>query len=151
VGPTAFVEVLAPLRLRAARLAAGLAVGYLHDDVATTSGSGGPTHLVINQLPVLALVRYPLPHLARPEIAVEAGAGLSMARTVIEAAPADVSATAHALALDLGVEAAVPLKLGRIVAGLRYLWISLGRTSHDDDVQGNSAGLLCDLGYRLSF
>jgi hypothetical protein len=43
------------------------------------------------------------------------------------------------------------LKPGRLVFGLRYLWSRLGRTSHGDEVTGNSAGLIGDIGYRMTF
>ena len=150
-GPAAFIEGLLPVRVRGVRFGAGLALGYMHQDISVGVSSGSSARLAIDQLPILALLRYPLPRLAHPEIALEAAAGLSLARTIIDAPSAEVDAGAHALALGLGAEATLPLRAGRIVAGLRYLWISLGRTSHDDQVQGNSAGLLGDVGYRISF
>jgi hypothetical protein len=150
-GPAAFIEGLMPLRVRGVRVGAGLALGYLHQDISVAVASSTSARLTIDQLPILALLRYPLPRLAHPEITLEAAAGLSLARTIITTSSSEIDAGAHALALGGGVEAALPLHSGRIVAGLRYLWISLGSTSHDDQVQGNSAGLLADVGYRISF
>jgi hypothetical protein len=98
-------------------------------------------------------VRLPAP--PRLELSLDAGAGASFATAHITAQPgpgaANVDATARALALQGGVEAAFPLNPGRLVVGLRYLWISLGRTSHGDDLTGNSAGLLGDVGYRMTW
>jgi hypothetical protein len=152
VGPAIFVEAAIPARLRGARFTAGVALGYMHEAATLPLSVGGPAHLTIDQLPILAVLRYPLPHLARPEIAIEAAGGLSVARTFITSgAPADVQAGAQGLAAEIGAEAALPFKPGRLVAGLRYMWISLGSTSHADQLEGNSAGLLADVGYRVSF
>jgi hypothetical protein len=158
VGPAAFFEALMPVRVRGVAFTAGFAIGYLRDDVSTSasaSGGGVAAHLVADQVPLLALARYRLPSLARPEISFDAAAGLTLASTRLMAAPGpgsfDVEAGAHALALLGGAEAAFPLPPGRVVLGLRYLWISLGETSHGDRLQGNSAGLVADLGYRMAF
>ena len=50
-----------------------------------------------------------------------------------------------------GPTSALPLKPGRLVFGLRYLWSELGRTSQGDEITGNSAGLIGDIGYRMTF
>jgi hypothetical protein len=152
VGPAIFVEGLVPVRLHGARFSAGVALGYMHEGASLPLSGGGAAHLTIDQLPILALLRYPLPRLTRPEIAIEAAVGMSVARTFITSgAPADVQAGAQGVAGEIGAEAALPFRPGRLVAGLRYLWISLGRTSHADELEGNSAGLLADVGYRISF
>jgi hypothetical protein len=44
-----------------------------------------------------------------------------------------------------------PLRPGWLTIGIRYLWIDLGRTSAGDRIDGNSAGLLADLGYKMTF
>jgi hypothetical protein len=62
-----------------------------------------------------------------------------------------VEATARAFCWQAGVETAFPLQPGRLLVGVRYLRIALGRTSHGDDLAGNSAGLVADVGYRLSW
>jgi len=49
------------------------------------------------------------------------------------------------------MDAGVRLRPGRLVFGLRYLWCELGRTSQGDDIAGNSAGLIGDIGYRMTF
>ena len=43
------------------------------------------------------------------------------------------------------------LRPGWLGIGVRYLWIDLGRTSSGDVVSGNSAGLVADLGYKITF
>ena len=58
---------------------------------------------------------------------------------------------AYAPAVQAGVETAFLVGPGRLVVGARYLWIELGKTSHGDELRGNSAGLLVDLGYRMTW
>ena len=65
VGPTAFVEGLAPLPVRRVHLSAGFSAGYLRGDV-TTGGVNrtGTARLETNQFPLLAVARVgvSLPH-----------------------------------------------------------------------------------------
>jgi hypothetical protein len=154
-GPALFVEALAPVQIRKLRFTGGLAVGYLRDDVAAT-GDAVSARLQADQVPVLAIGRYRLPVPLRPEVAIEAGAGISLARTRIvtttgPSAPPPVEAMAYAPAVQAGVETAFLVGPGRLVVGARYLWIELGKTSHGDELRGNSAGLLVDLGYRMTW
>jgi len=157
-GPAAFIEAITPVHVRGVRLGVGLTAGYLRDDIAATAAdpSGGSTvRLVVDQLPVMVMARYRLPQLARPELSFDAGAGLSFARTQITTPPGTdppmVEATARAFCWQAGIETAFPLQPGRLLVGARYLRIALGRTSHGDDLSGNSAGLVADVGYRLSW
>jgi hypothetical protein len=156
-GPAAFVEALTPVRLGPVRFAAGLTAGYLRDDIASvapTDTGDVPTRLVVDQLPVLALARYRLQRMSGPDLAVDAGLGLSFARAELTSPGTgfpDVVATARAVAWQVAAETAFPLRPGRLVVGVRYLWISLGRTSQGDVLSGNAAGILGDLGYRLVF
>ena len=156
VGPTAFVEGLAPLSVRRVHLAAGFSAGYLRGDV---TGGGvnhtGTARLETNQFPLLAVMRVglPLPHAL--EIAAEANLGWSWGWTRVTASPAGTTmidnATVGALAIGAGGEMTYPLKPGWLAIGLRYLRIDLGRTSAGDEINGNSAGLLADLGYKMTF
>jgi hypothetical protein len=59
--------------------------------------------------------------------------------------------SAQAPAVGGGADVALTLKPGRLVFGLRYLWSRLGRTSQGDEIAGNSAGLIGDIGYRMTF
>jgi hypothetical protein len=58
---------------------------------------------------------------------------------------------AYAPLVGGGAEGALPLKPGRLVLGVRYFWSRLGRTTQGDEIQGNSAGLIGDIGYRMTF
>ena len=63
----------------------------------------------------------------------------------------DVDGSAYAPVVGGGADIGLTLKPGRLVIGLRYLWSELGRTSQGDEITGNSAGLIGDIGYRMTF
>lgn len=155
-GPAAFVEALTPVGAPHLRVLAGLAVGYLRGDV-TVPGleKAGTARLETDQFPLLAVARasLSLPYLF--ELAGDVDVGWSWAWTQLTSSAAGASdvvvATADALALGAGLEIEYPLKPGWLALGLRYLWVDLGRTSEGDEVRGNSAGLIGDLGYKIAF
>ena len=156
-GPAAFLDAVRPLPGKWAPITVGLSLGYLHDDLTTRSlgGTDSPgARIQINQFPIMAVGRYRLP-LGAADVNLRAGLGVSLASTSLTPPPQEgaptVSASAQALAMEGGVEAAFPLPPGQLIVGLRYLWIEFDRTSHHDEIHGNSAGLVADLGYRLSF
>jgi hypothetical protein len=156
VGPAAFVEGLAPLRVPFVHLAAGFSAGYLRGDVTSGGVNGnGTARLETNQFPILAVARagFSLPHAL--EIAAEADLGWSWGWARVTASPAGAimidTAIVNAPALGGGGELTYPLKPGWLTIGIRYLRIDLGRTSAGDRINGNSAGLLADLGYKMTF
>jgi hypothetical protein len=152
-GPAAFGEVLVPFPRRTGRFAAGITAGYLRGDLTLAGANKTTSRLEINQVPILALARYRFGGTSAPQLSAGGGVGLSLAGTRLTPdltnTSAIVSASAWTVALQVDAEAAFPLRPGRLVVGARYLWIDLGRTSQGDYVQGNSAGLMGDLGYRL--
>jgi hypothetical protein len=154
-GPAAFVEGLAPLPRRTGRFLTGLAVGYLHGDLTLAATNATTSRIEIHQVPVLAVARYRFETFKVPELALGAGAGVSLASTrltpSISEADQTVTASAWSAALLFGGEAAFPLRPGRLVAGVSFLWVDLGRTSHGDYVRGNAAGLIGELGYRMNW
>jgi hypothetical protein len=156
-GPAAFLEALRPLAFRGVPLAVGATIGYLSTEL---TGGGperiGSTRLEIDQAPVLALARARVPVAVRVDLSGELGAGAMLARTRLTGPLAkdqgfDVTGSAYAPALAAGTDVALTLKPGRLVIGLRYLWCKLGRTSQGDEISGNSAGLIGDIGYRMTF
>jgi hypothetical protein len=156
-GPAAFLDAVQPLRGRFAPVSVGLSVGYLHDDLTTqplSTADPQGARIEINQFPIMAIARYRL-SLRAAELSLRAGVGVSLARTRLTPPPQEggtpVSAGAQAVALEGGGEAAFPLSPGQLIIGLRYLHVEFGRTSRRDEIRGNSAGLVADLGYRLSF
>lgn len=156
-GPEVFLEALAPVPVPHVRVLAGFAAGYLRADL-TTPGvqHAGVAELEANTFPLLAVVRagISLPHLLELGGDIDAGWAWAWTRitdSTVANMPAVVAATADTVALGAGVELAYPLKPGRLAVGIRYLWIDLGRTSQGDQIAGNSAGFIGDLGYKLTF
>ncbi len=156
VGPMAFIEGLAPLHVRRVHLAVGFSVGYLRGDITSEGVNGtGTARLETNQFPLLAVARlgWPLPRAL--EIAAELDLGWSWGWARVTASPAGTTmvdnSVVDAPALGAGGEMTYPLKPGWLAIGVRYLWIDLGRTSAGDEIAGNSAGVLADLGYKMTF
>ena len=151
-GPAVFVEAMRPMVVRRIPFLVGVTAGYLRGDVtANGPAATATTRLETDQVPVMALVRARAPVATRFELGAEVVAGVSFARTKISAAGFEAHGTARAPAVGAGAEIALALRPGRLVIGLRYLWIELGRTSQGDVIDGNSAGLIGDIGYRMSF
>jgi hypothetical protein len=152
-GPAVFGEVLLPFPRGSGRFVAGLTVGYLRGDLTLAGANKTTSRLELNQAPILAVARYRFGGTVAPQLSAGGGVGVSLAGTRLTPdlsnTGAVVDATAWAVALQVDVEAAFPLRPGRLVVGARYLWIDLGRTSQGDYVAGNTAGLMGDLGYRL--
>jgi len=154
-GPAAFLEVLVPVLRQSGRIVAGLTAGYLRGDLPISGPNMAASRLEINQVPILALARYRFGSRSSAELSAGAGAGVSLAGTRLTPDVTDsamvVEASAWSIALQADAEASFPLHPGRLVVGTRYLWVDLGRTSHGDYVSGNVAGLMGDLGYRVSW
>jgi hypothetical protein len=155
-GPAAFVEALRPMPLALFPLTVGATIGYLRSEISGVGPEGtGTARLETNQVPVIALARGRLPLASRFEVSAEIGGGITLATTHLTAASSGmgfaVNGNAHAPVLAGGAEVALTLKPGRLVIGLRYLWCELGRTSQGDEIAGNSAGLIGDIGYRMTF
>jgi hypothetical protein len=155
VGPAAFLEALVPVARHTGRFVAGLTAGYLHGDLPVSGPNKSTSRLELDQVPVLAIARYRFGSRASPELSAGAGAGVSIAETRLTPDVTDsasvVEARAWSVALQGDAEATFPLRPGRLVVGARYLWVDLGRTSHGDNVNGNVAGFMGDLGYRMSW
>jgi hypothetical protein len=156
VGPAAFLEGLVPIRLAHVRLFAGVSGGYLGSDVTGRGVQGtGTAHVETNQMPLLAVGRAGLSWASGFELAGGLEAGWSFAWVRLTAAPSGTTVTdlgtANAPALGGGLLVTYPLRPGRLALGLRYLWIDLGQTSQGDRLNGNSAGMVADLGYEMTF
>jgi hypothetical protein len=153
-GAAVFLEALRPFELRRVRFQAGLTLGYLHGEVdAAGIDPTATAHVDIDQVPLLAVARWRTALPLRLEIAFDASLGLSWAEANINPAPGtpSVSGQVFAPAFGAGTEVGLPLKPGRLVLGLRYLLIDLGTTSQGDRIAGNSAGLIGDIGYKMTF
>jgi hypothetical protein len=156
VGPAVFLEGLAPIRLGHVRLFAGLSSGYLGSDVTGRGVQGtGTAHVETNQVPLLAVGRAGLSWPSGFELAAQLDAGWSWAWVRLTTSPSGMAVTdlgtANAPAVGGGMLLTYPLRPGRLAVGLRYLWIELGQTSQGDQLSGNSAGMVADLGYEMTF
>ena len=156
VGPMAFIEGLAPLHARRFHLAVGLSAGYLRGDITSGGVNGtGTARLETNQFPLLVVARLGLPLPRALEIAAELDLGWSWGWARVTASPSRTTMADNAIvdapAIGAGSELTYPLKPGWLAIGLRYLHIDLGRSSAGDQISGNSAGVLADLGYKMTF
>jgi hypothetical protein len=155
-GPAAFLEVLKPLPIRRLAVFVGGTVGYLNSEISGTGPNPTkPAHLQIDQVPILALARVRLPLMLRFEISGELAGGLTVAETKLTTSSDDHGfdggGSAYSPVFGGGGDVGLTLKPGRLVIGLRYLWSRIGRTSQGDEITGNSAGLIGDIGYRMTF
>ncbi len=156
VGPAVFLEALRPVAIRNLQLSLGGTIGYMRAEIdGTGSDPMAPARLETDLFPILALARVRVPLPVRFEVKGEIGAGMMLARTKLNAASNmkgfEAIGSAYAPAVAAGAEVTLTLKPGRLVIGLRYLWSELGRTSLGDEITGNSAGLIGDIGYRMTF
>ena len=159
LGQVAFLEATMPLpRLgRFGRLlSAGVVVGYVHGELTTAPASWFPAvHVDVNQAPVMALARIRVPGDLPVELSFSGAAGVSFATTQL--APTTESpfgltrGTARAFVIGAGADASVLLRPGELVLGARYLHAELGRNSNGDQIDGNSIGVVCDIGFRIGF
>jgi hypothetical protein len=151
-GPAAFLEAVRPFEIYGRRLSAGVVAGYLHSDTLTGFQTSQSVRVVVDQIPVMLVARARRVLSPRVEIAADIAAGMSWADLRLRPSGGRlIDASALALALGAGGDMSFPLRPGRLVIGLHYLWIELGRTSAGDRIDGNSAGLVGDIGYRMPF
>jgi hypothetical protein len=158
-GQVAFVEATIPLRKigRFSRLlSAGVAFGYVHSELTTSTAAVFPAaHVNINQAPLMALARIRMPGEMPMEVSLSGTAGVTFASTAIVPEGDTPTGNAHgnavALVVGAGADASILLQPGELVIGARYLHADLGRNSNGDQLTGNSVGVVCDLGFRMGF
>ena len=156
-GPAVFVEAMRPMRVGRVPFLLGVTAGYLRGDVT----AGGPDARATDAPRDRSGPRHGAGPRARAAGGALRGGGGGRRRRVVRAHQAHRAADrsqlrgarhgARARRSVLGAEIALALRPGRLVIGLRYLWIALGRTSQGDVIDGNSAGLIGDIGYRMTF
>jgi hypothetical protein len=132
------------------QLLIGVGVGLLSTDV-DVADSVGTSRVGLREIPLLALVRYQ--HRAAPRLLVGAtlGAGVSFTQGRILTYEREVRGQTLAPTGEVGLEAAARLAVGQAVVGTRYMMVSVGKLSSGDELLGNAAGLILDLGYRLAW
>jgi hypothetical protein len=132
------------------RLELGVAVGYLRNGV-TASDTFGISEVVIDEAPLLGVLRWRLLRGRPVELGLGGGAGVALARATLTSIGAKVTGQAIALALQASADIGLRVPGGRLLVGGRYLHTHLGRLSSGDTVAGNSAGLVVEAGYRVGF
>jgi hypothetical protein len=155
-GPAVFLEALRPLPITRLAMFVGGTIGYLNSEINGIGPEGtGPAHLEIDQVPFLALARARVPLLLWLEMSGELSAGMMVAHTDLVTASSGqgfhAAGTSYSPAFGAGGDLGLTLKPGKLIIGLRYLWSEIGRTSQGDDITGNSAGMIGDIGYRMTF
>jgi hypothetical protein len=115
----------------------------------------GSARLETNLFPLLAVARAAVRLPRDLAITLEGDAGWAWGWVRVTASPSGETqiddAVVNALALGGGGEIDYALRPGWLGIGVRYLWVDLGRTSNGDEVTGNSAGFIADLGYKIAF
>jgi hypothetical protein len=132
------------------QLLIGLGVGLLATD-ADVADSLGISHVGLREIPILALVRFQYRAAPRLLVAASAGAGVTFAQGRILTFEREIRGQNLAPTVEAGLEAAVRLVNGQAVVGARYMLINVGKLSSGDELLGNAAGLIMDLGYRLAW
>jgi hypothetical protein len=149
-GAALLLEVLGRRERWPSWLSAGVCVGLLSFD-STAADQLGISDITVMQLPVLALVRYQRRLAKRLLVGAGVGAGAVWTEARVTSFGRDVPGQRLAPAGEAGGELAMPLPVGQLVVGLRYLLIDVGRLSSGDELVGNTAGVVIDLGYRLAW
>jgi hypothetical protein len=132
------------------QLLIGMGVGLLSTDV-DVADSVGTSHLDLQEIPLLALVRYQRRAAARVIVAATLGAGATFTQGRVLTSEREVRGQTLAPTAEVGAEAAVRLAVGQAVVGTRYMMVSVGKLSSGDELVGNGAGLILDVGYRLAW
>jgi hypothetical protein len=132
------------------QLLIGLGVGLLSTE-SDVADSIGISHVDLSQFPVVAIVRLQLRAAARLFVAATIGAGMTFAQGRVLSYGREIRGQALAPTAEAGAEISMRLATGQVVLGLSYMMVSVGKLSSGDQLVGNSAGMILDLGYRLAW
>jgi hypothetical protein len=132
------------------RLLIGIGIGLLATDSKVADGLG-ISYIDLREFPVLALVRFQHRAADRLLLAASIGAGITFAEGRILTYEREIRGHTLVPTAEGGLEAAVRLVNGQGVVGARYMVVKVGRLSSGDQLLGNSAGLIMDVGYRLAW
>jgi hypothetical protein len=149
-GAVLMMEALARGEQWPERLLIGMGVGLLVSEV-DLSDSLGISHLDLREIPIVALIRLQHRATSRALVAATVGAGVTLAQGRVVSYDRAITGQTLAPTVEGGLEAALRLITGQVVVGARYMLVSVGRLSSGDQLLGNSAGLIADLGYRLAW
>jgi hypothetical protein len=149
-GASLLLEALGRAERWPETLLLGMGVGLLATDL-RVGDSLGTSEVYLRALPVLALIRLQHRAASRVLVAATAGVGVAFAQGRVLTYDREIRGQTLAPAVEGGAEAAFRLVNGQWVVGARYMFVSVGQLSSGDQLLGNSAGLILDLGYRLAW
>ncbi len=148
-GATFFVDAMAFRSSRHPDFGVGLSLGLAQSWFSTESAAG-ITRASLATLPILFRVQYRA-SAGRAFFGLGAGAGFAMSWVRTRTYGATIVGMSYGAAGEASVETGFRLRDGRFVASLRYLAVYLDTFSSGDRIDGNAAGAIIDVGYRLGF
>jgi hypothetical protein len=148
-GATLFVDVTAYRLARYPNLGMGLSLGVTQSWFWTESGSG-ITEASLTTVPLLFELRRRFV-LDRTFVALGGGAGFALSVARLRSFGATVTGHGYGAALQAAVETGLVLGDAHLAFSLRYLSLYLTELSSGDLIAGNAAGVVADVGYRLTW
>ncbi len=148
-GATFFVDAMAFRSARHPNVGVGLSLGLVQSWFSTESVAG-ITRASLATLPILFRVQYRA-NVGRTFLGLGAGAGFAMSWARTSTYGATIVGMSYGAAGEASIETGIRLRDGDFVASLRYLAVYLDTFSSGDRIDGNAAGAMIDVGYRLGF
>jgi hypothetical protein len=148
-GATFFVDALAFRSARHPSFGIGLSLGIAQSWFAAQNTSG-ITRASLATFPILFRVQYRA-SMGRTFLGLGAGAGFATSWSRTRTYGATIVGTSYGAAGEASLETGIRLRDGHFVASLRYLAVYLDTFSSGDRIDGNAAGAMIDVGYRLGF
>ena len=148
-GATLFIDALAFPSVHHPNFGVGLSLGLAQSWFATENASG-ITQASLATFPILFRIQYRA-SFGRTFLGLGAGAGFAMSWIRTQTYGATIAGNSYGAAGEASIETGFRLHHGSFVASLRYLAVYLDTFSSGDRVDGNAAGAVLDIGYRLGF
>jgi hypothetical protein len=148
-GATLFVDAFAFRSARYPNFGMGLSLGLVQSWF-TAENAGGITQVSLTTLPILFRLHYRAT-MGQIFLGMGAGAGFATSWARAQSYGTTIVGKGYGAAGDASVEAGIRLHAGDLVASLRYLAVYLDNFSSSDRINGNAAGAMVDVGYRMGF
>jgi hypothetical protein len=149
-GGALFVDAVAFRSARYPDLGLGLSLGLVQTWFAAES-AGGITRTSLTTLPILFQIHQRF-LVGRTFFGMGAGAGFAMSWAHIESYGTTVVGSSYGAVAEARLETGFRIgHAAHLVFSLRYLTLYLATFSSGDRINGNAAGAVADLGYRLGF
>jgi hypothetical protein len=148
-GATLFIDALAYRSARHPDFGVGLSFGFVQSWF-TTENASDITRVSLATLPILFRIQYRA-NMGRTFLGLGAGVGFAMSWMRAQTYGATIVGHSYGAAGEASFESGIRLRNGSFVASLRYLAVYLDTFSSGDRINGNAAGAVIDVGYRLGF